>query len=50
MAPHSRLRELPDDVRDVYVYFNSDAFGHAVANAKTLASLLGIEGESGGGI
>jgi uncharacterized protein YecE (DUF72 family) len=35
-------------VRDVYVYFNNDAFGHAVANAKTLSALLGIEGESGG--
>jgi len=45
-----RLRELPEDVRDVYVYFNNDAFGHAVANARTLASLLGVEGESGGGM
>jgi uncharacterized protein YecE (DUF72 family) len=27
-------------VRDVYVYFNNDAFGHAVANAKTLSSIL----------
>jgi uncharacterized protein YecE (DUF72 family) len=45
-----RLRELPEDVREVYVYFNNDAFGHAVANAQTLAALLGIEGESRGGV
>ena len=35
-----RLRELPDDVRDVYVYFNNDTLGHAVANAQTLSKLL----------
>ncbi len=38
-----RLRDLPDDVRDVYVYFNNDTLGHAVANAQTLASLLSAQ-------
>lgn len=35
-----RLRDLPDDVREVYVYFNNDAHGYAVANARTLSSLV----------
>lgn len=35
-----RLRDLPDDVREVYVYFNNDAHGYAVANARALSSLL----------
>lgn len=35
-----RLRALPDDVREVYVYFNNDAFGYAVDNASTLRSIL----------
>jgi uncharacterized protein YecE (DUF72 family) len=29
------------DGRDVYVYFNNDAFGHAIANARTLNHLVG---------
>jgi len=29
------------DHRDVYVYFNNDALGHAVANARTLTHLVG---------
>ncbi len=28
-----RLEALADSVRDMYVYFNNDAYGHAVANA-----------------
>ena len=35
-----RLRDLPEDVREVYVYFNNDAEGHAVANAKTLIEFI----------
>lgn len=36
-----RLRALARDVDDVYVYFNNDAEGYAVANALRLAELLG---------
>jgi uncharacterized protein YecE (DUF72 family) len=35
-----RLRGLAKGLRDVYVYFNNDAFGHAVNNAVTLRRLL----------
>ncbi len=35
-----RIRDLPEDVRDVYVYFNNDAHGFAVQNARELAGLL----------
>jgi uncharacterized protein YecE (DUF72 family) len=35
-----RLRELPEDVGEVYVYFNNDAFGYAVENARTLGLAL----------
>ncbi len=35
-----RLRELPKDVRDVYVYFNNDALGYAVDNANMLRGIL----------
>lgn len=35
-----RLRGLPVDVREAFVYFNNDAFGFAVENARTLMSLL----------
>jgi uncharacterized protein YecE (DUF72 family) len=39
-----RLRWLAKDLDDVYVYFNNDAFGHAVRNAETLSKML--EGET----
>jgi len=32
--------ELPEDVRDAYIYLNNDAEGHAVANANTMIFLL----------
>ena len=35
-----RIQELPEDVRDAYIYFNNDAEGHAVANANTMIFLL----------
>lgn len=36
-----RLQELPEDVAEAYVYFNNDAYGYAVENARTLGRLLG---------
>ena len=41
-----RLRALPEDVREVYVYFNNDAFGYAIENAVTLRGILREAGES----
>jgi uncharacterized protein YecE (DUF72 family) len=35
-----QIRRYFRDGLDVYVYFNNDAFGHAVANARTLNHLL----------
>lgn len=35
-----RIRRYLRDRRDVYVYFNNDALGHAIANARTLNHLL----------
>jgi uncharacterized protein YecE (DUF72 family) len=35
-----RLRELAKGLDDVYVYFNNDAFGHAIRNAWTLTELI----------
>jgi uncharacterized protein YecE (DUF72 family) len=29
------------DDRDVFVYFNNDAFGYALANARELAGIMG---------
>ncbi len=40
-----RLRTLPDQVRDVYAYFNNDACGYAIENADTLRGLLREVGE-----
>jgi len=40
-----RLRALPDDVRDAYVYFNNDASGYAIENANTLRGILREAGE-----
>ena len=37
-----RLSSLAREVDEVYVYFNHDAWAHAVTNAKTLAGLLGL--------
>ena len=36
----ARIRSLPEDVGDVYCYFNNDAFGYAVDNALLLRRLL----------
>ncbi|OGO53239.1 MAG: hypothetical protein A2148_01890 [Chloroflexi bacterium RBG_16_68_14] len=41
-----RLRALPEDVREVYVYFNNDAFGYAIENAATLRAILREAGEA----
>ena len=38
------IRRWLGEGRDVYVYFNNDWRGYAVANAKTLASLTGAPG------
>jgi uncharacterized protein YecE (DUF72 family) len=35
-----RLRDLPEDVSEVYCYFNNDACGYAIENAKTLEAKL----------
>ena len=40
-----RLRALPADVREAYIYFNNDAFGYAVENANTLRGILREAGE-----
>ncbi len=36
-----RLRGLPRDVREVFIYFNNDYRAYAVENARTLRRLLG---------
>ena len=36
-----RIREWQSQGRDVYAYFNNDADGNAVRNARTLRALLG---------
>jgi uncharacterized protein YecE (DUF72 family) len=38
-----RLQELAKGLNDVYVYFNNDAFGHAVNNALTLRRMLNVD-------
>ena len=38
----ARLRELASGLEDVFVYFNNDAWGFAVANASKLTELLGV--------
>lgn len=35
-----KIRKWLKQNKDVYVYFNNDAFGHAIENAKTLEALL----------
>lgn len=35
-----RLRDLPEDVSEVYCYFNNDGYGYAIENAKTLEAKL----------
>ncbi len=42
-----RLIKLAKEVDEVYVYFNNDAFGHAVENAITLGRLLGVSTSTG---
>jgi uncharacterized protein YecE (DUF72 family) len=39
-----RIRRYLRDGLDVYVYFNNDALGHAVANARTIGRLVRGEG------
>jgi uncharacterized protein YecE (DUF72 family) len=39
----ARLRGLAAGLTDVYIYFNNDAWGYAVSNARTLAEMLGGE-------
>jgi uncharacterized protein YecE (DUF72 family) len=39
----ARLRGLAKGLTDVYIYFNNDAWGYAVSNARTLAEMLGAE-------
>jgi uncharacterized protein YecE (DUF72 family) len=36
-----RLKGLAKGLTDIYIYFNNDASGYAVSNAKTLAGMLG---------
>ena len=36
-----RIEGFLDEGRDVYVYFNNDAFGYAVQNARRLGEMLG---------
>jgi uncharacterized protein YecE (DUF72 family) len=36
-----QIRRYLREGLDTYVYFNNDALGHAVANARTLIHLLG---------
>jgi len=38
-----RLSTLAKEADELYVYFNNDAFGFAVANAKKLGELLGVD-------
>jgi uncharacterized protein YecE (DUF72 family) len=37
----ARVREWAAQGRDVFAYFNNDAYGHALRNADTLKRLLG---------
>jgi len=37
-----RIRGFRDRGLDVFVYFNNDAHGYAVANARRLKSLLSV--------
>jgi uncharacterized protein YecE (DUF72 family) len=39
-ADAGRIREHLDGGRDVFIYFNNDAFGHAPKNASELAGML----------
>lgn len=39
----SYITALPKRVRRVYVYFNNDFHGYALANARDLAALLGVK-------
>jgi len=39
-----QLRALPEDVEDVYLYFNNDAYGFAVQNAQEMTQPLAREG------
>ena len=37
-----RISEIAREVNSVYIYFNNDAQGFAVSNARTLAGMLGV--------
>jgi uncharacterized protein YecE (DUF72 family) len=39
----ARLRDLAQEVDELYIYFNNDAWGYAVANARALTDLLDVE-------
>ncbi|TEU01732.1 MAG: DUF72 domain-containing protein [Dehalococcoidia bacterium] len=39
----ARLRDLAREVDELYIYFNNDAWGYAIANARTLSGLLDAE-------
>jgi uncharacterized protein YecE (DUF72 family) len=39
-----RIREFLAEGRDVYAYFNNDAYGHAITNARELRNLVGADG------
>jgi uncharacterized protein YecE (DUF72 family) len=39
----ARLRDLSQEVDELYIYFNNDAWGYAVANARALTGLLDVE-------
>jgi uncharacterized protein YecE (DUF72 family) len=39
----ARLRDLGREVDELYIYFNNDALGYAIANARTLSGLLEAE-------
>ena len=37
-----KIKKWQNQTRDVFVYFNNDAYGYAIDNARTLIKLLGI--------
>jgi uncharacterized protein YecE (DUF72 family) len=39
----ARLRDLGREVDELYIYFNNDALGYAIANACTLSDLVAAE-------
>jgi len=45
----AQIQEWLDEGRTVYVYFNNDAFGYAVEDARDLLCLVGSEASEAGG-